>query len=413
MQQITIAIIISIFTLEMTLSALNYRNRLKPVPDNVSDVYDEEEYRKWLDYTMESHRLSMIAQVTETSILILFLLFGFFPYIAYIASSVTPDLKLQTLVFFGIYMTVSYALGIGFSIYQTFSIEERYGFNKSTVKTFLIDQVKSLLLAVILGGPLGYLLLSMYLGMGNEFILYSWLLFMALSLVINLLYTRVFIRLFNKLTPLPDGELKEKIESLARKTGYGIKGISVMDASKRSSRLNAFFSGFGRFKQIILFDTLVGKLSADETVAVLAHEIGHARHRDVLKNFLLSAVQTAAYLALLTFFMSSGDFSMAFGFSDVHLGFAIILFGILMEPLGILLGIPLAAISRKAEYRADRFSAETAGKEPMTSALKVLARENFSNLTPHPLVVMMSYSHPPISDRITAISTVERKESLE
>ena len=413
MQQITIAIIISIFTLEMTLSALNYRNRLKPVPDNVSDVYDEEEYRKWLDYTMESHRLSMIAQVTETSILILFLLFGFFPYIAYIASSVTPDLKLQTLVFFGIYMTVSYALGIGFSIYQTFSIEERYGFNKSTVKTFLIDQVKSLLLAVILGGPLGYLLLSMYLGMGNEFILYSWLLFMALSLVINLLYTRVFIRLFNKLTPLPDGELKEKIESLARKTGYGIKGISVMDASKRSSRLNAFFSGFGRFKQIVLFDTLVGKLSADETVAVLAHEIGHARHRDVLKNFLLSAVQTAAYLALLTFFMSSGDFSMAFGFSDVHLGFAIILFGILMEPLGILLGIPLAAISRKAEYRADRFSAETAGKEPMTSALKVLARENFSNLTPHPLVVMMSYSHPPISDRITAISTVERKESLE
>jgi STE24 endopeptidase len=223
----------------------------------------------------------------------------------------------------------------------------------------------------------------------------------------------VFIRLFNKLTPLPDGELKEKIESLARKTGYGIKGISVMDASKRSSRLNAFFSGFGRFKQIVLFDTLVGKLSADETVAVLAHEIGHARHRDVLKNFLISAVQTAAYLAMLTFFMSSGDFSMSFGFSDVHLGFAIILFGILMEPLGILLGIPLTAISRKAEYRADRFSAETAGKEPMTSALKVLARENFSNLTPHPLVVMMSYSHPPISDRITAISNVERKESLE
>ncbi len=413
MQQITIAIIISIFTLEMTLSALNYRNRLKPVPDNVSDVYVEEEYRKWLDYTMESHRLSMIARVTDTAILILFLLFGFFPYIAYLASSVTPDLKLETLVFFGIYMTVSYALAIGFSIYQTFSIEERYGFNKSTVKTFMLDQVKSMLLAVILGGPLGYLLLSMYLGMGNEFILYSWLLFMALSLVINLLYTRVFIRLFNKLTPLPDGELKEKIESLARKTGYGIKGISVMDSSKRSSRLNAFFSGFGRFKQIVLFDTLVGKLSADETVAVLAHEIGHARHRDVLKNFLISAVQTAAYLAMLTFFMSSGDFSMAFGFSDVHLGFAIILFGILMEPLGILLGIPLTAISRKAEYRADRFSAETAGKEPMTSALKVLARENFSNLTPHPLVVIMSYSHPPISDRIAAISTVKRKESLE
>ena len=413
MQQITIGIIISVFLLEVTLSALNYRNRLKPVPENVKDVYDKEEYRKWLDYTMESHRLSMIARVADTAILIAFLLFGFFPYIAGLASSVTPDRKLQTLAFFGIYMAVSYILGIGFRIYQTFSIEERYGFNKSTVKTFILDQVKSLFLAVILGGPLGYLLLSMYLGMGNEFILYAWLLFMSLSLIINLLYTKVFIRLFNKLTPLPDGELKEKIEDLARKTGYEVRSISVMDASKRSSRLNAFFSGFGRFKQIVLFDTLIEKLTADETAAVLAHEIGHARHRDVLKNFLLSAVQTAFYLALLTYFLSSGDFSRSFGFSDIHLGFAMILFGILMEPLGIILGIPLSAISRRAEYRADRFSAETTGKEPMTNALKVLAKENFSNLTPHPLVVMTSYSHPPISDRISAISSVEIKERPE
>jgi STE24 endopeptidase len=410
MQQITIAIILLIFLLEVTLSALNYRNRLKPIPENVSDVYDKEEYRKWLDYTMESHRLSMAARVIDTSVLIAFLLSGFFPYIADIASSVTSDRKLQTLAFFGIYMIVSYIIGIGFRVYQTFSIEERYGFNKSTVRTFILDQIKSLALAIVIGGPLGYLLLSMYLSMGNEFILYSWLLFMALSLIINLLYTRVFIRLFNRLTPLPDGELKEKIEALASKTGYGIKGISVMDASKRSSRLNAFFSGFGRFKQIVLFDTLVGKLSADETVAVLAHEIGHAKHRDVLKNFLLSAVQTVVFLALLTFFLSSGDFSMAFGFSDVHLGFAILLFGILMEPLGIILGIPLSAISRKAEYKADRFSAESCGKEPMTKALKVLAKENFSNLTPHPLVVIMTYSHPPISDRIAAISAVERKD---
>lgn len=403
MQQITIGIIISVFLLEVTLSALNYRNRLRPIPENVRDVYDSEEYRKWLDYTMESHRLSMVARIADTAILIAFLLFGFFPYIAGLASSVTSDIKLQTLSFFGIYMAVSYTLGIGFRIYQTFSIEERYGFNKSTVKTFILDQVKSLVLAVILGGPLGYLLLSMYLGMGIEFILYAWLLFMSLSLIINLLYTKVFIRLFNKLTPLPDGELREKIEALARKTGYEVRSISVMDASKRSSRLNAFFSGFGRFKHIVLFDTLVEKLSADETAAVLAHEIGHARHRDVLKNFLVSSVQTAFYLALLTYFMSSGDFSRSFGFSDVHLGFALILFGILMEPLGIILGIPLSAISRRAEYRADRFSAETAGKGPMTNALKVLAKENFSNLTPHPLVVAMTYSHPPISDRIAAI----------
>jgi len=214
MQQITIGIIISVFLLEVTLSALNYRNRLKSVPENVRDAYDSEEYRKWLDYTMESHRLSMVARIADTAILIVFLLFGFFPYIAGLASSVTSDIKLQTLAFFGIYMAVSYVLGIGFRIYQTFSIEERYGFNKSTVKTFILDQVKSLVLAVILGGPLGYLLLSMYLGMGNEFILYAWLLFMSLSLIINLLYTKVFIRLFNKITPLPDGELREKIEEI-------------------------------------------------------------------------------------------------------------------------------------------------------------------------------------------------------
>lgn len=409
MQQITIAVILLIFLIEVTLSTLNYRNRVKPVPDNVSDVYDKDSYRKWLDYTMESHRLSMFATVTDTALLILFLLFGFFPYIAEIAASMTSDKKLETLAFFGIYMTVSYILGIGFRIYQTFSIEERYGFNKSTAKTFILDQVKSLVLAVILGGPLAWLLLTMYLSMGNEFILYSWLLFMSLSLIMNLLYTKVFIKLFNRLTPLEDGELREKIEALAASTGYEVRKISIMDASKRSSRLNAFFSGFGKFKHIVLFDTLVEKLDPDETVAVLAHEIGHAKHRDVVKNYLLSAVQTAVYIALLSFFLSSGDFSRAFGFPEVHLGFAIILFGILMEPLGIILGIPLSAISRKAEYRADRFSAENTGSESMIGALKVLAKENYTNLTPHPLVVKMTYSHPPISDRISAISKVKRK----
>lgn len=239
--------------------------------------------------------------------------------------------------------------------------------------------------------------------MGNRFILYAWLLLVSITLLINLLYTKLFVPLFNKLTPLPPGELYDNIHNLAVSTGYEVKKISVMDASKRSSKLNAYFSGFGKFKQIVLFDTLIDKCSPDEIVSVLAHEIGHAKHKDVLRQFFISMVHMSVILVLLTFFLSSHGLSQAFGFQTAHMGFALILFGILMEPVGIVASIPLTFISRRAEYRADAFAAASGYRNAMISALKVLARENFANLTPHPLVVKMTYSHPPISQRIEAL----------
>lgn len=340
----------------------------------------------------------------DTCILIIFLSIGFFPFLADLANGLALDPIFQTLLFLGFYSAIRFVLGIGFHWYRTFSIEERYGFNQSTVKTFVFDQVKSIFLSILLGGSLLYALLTLYLRMGNRFILYAWLLLVSITLLINLLYTKLFVRLFNKLTPLPPGKLSDNIHNLALSTGYEVKKISVMDASKRSSKLNAYFSGFGKFKHIVLFDTLLEKCSTDEIVSVLAHEIGHAKHKDVLRQFLISMVQMSVVLVLLTFFLSSDGLSQAFGFQSPHMGFALILFGILMEPIGIVVSIPLTFISRKAEYRADAFAADSGYRDAMISALKVLARENFANLTPHPLVVKMTYSHPPISQRIEALS---------
>ncbi len=402
----TIIIILTMFTIDLTLSILNYRHRHTPIPENVKDVYDKAAYSKWLEYTMERFRLSIISKVVDTLLLIGFLVAGVFPKIATFTNQWSHHPIIQTLLFLGLYSFISYVLGIGFSLYSTFNIEQRYGFNTMTPKTYILDQLKSMLLSILLGGTLLYILLTLYMKMGNSALLYAWLIVIAVTLVINLLYTKVFIKLFNKLTPLSEGELYECVQSLAKTTGYELKEISVMDASKRSARLNAFFSGFGKFKHIILFDTLIEKCETDEIISVLAHEIGHAKHKDVLKNFFISIGQIGVYLSLLMFFLSSSSFATAFGFESVHYGFAIILFGILMEPFGMILGIPLSAMSRKAEYKADAFAAEVGYKGAMVRALKILAKENFSNLTPHPLLVTLTYSHPPVSERIKALERI-------
>lgn len=405
---LTIIIIIAMFSFDLTLSILNYKNRNKPIPDNVADVYDKEDYKKWHAYTMEVFRLGMVSKIMNTIILLLFLHFGVFPKIAEMTQSITTNSRLQVLLFFAIYMIISYVLNFGFKLYSTFHIEERYGFNKTTVKTFITDQIKSLILVTVLGGGLMYLILSLYEKLGVESLFFAWLILIVITLIINMLYTRVFIKIFNKLTPLPKGELYDKTVKLAKNLGYEIKTISVMDASKRSTRLNAFFTGFGKFKSIVLYDTLLEKCDPDEIVSVIAHEIGHAINKDTLKNFILSIGQLGLLLYLLSFFLTSETLSTAFGFGTIHVGFSIILFGILFEPISMIMGIPLNAMSRKAEYKADACAAGAGYKDAMISTLKILSRENFSNLTPHPLLVMLTYSHPPTSQRIEALKNDHR-----
>lgn len=400
---LTITIILATFTFDLWLSILNYNHRTQPIPANVKDIYDTESYSRWLQYTMENFRLGMIAKVISTLLTVGFLLFGFFVMLDELSLNFFTDPILRTLMFVGIYMILNSLIGIPFSYIKNFKIEEKYGFNKTTKKTFVLDLLKSLLMMIILGGGILYVLLTFYLNSTN-FILYTWLFLVVVMLFVNILYTKVFIKIFNKLTPLPDGELKEKIMEFAHKTGTSIKSISVMDASRRTKKLNAFFSGFGKFKSIVLFDNLIEKMSNDEIVAVLAHEIGHGKHKDTLRNLLLGLVQMGIMLYLLQLFLSWEALSVSFGFESVNIGFGLILFSVFLSPVDILLDIPLSAISRWAEYRADGYAKENGYKDAMISALKRLAQENFANLTPHPLMVKMTYTHPPISQRIQALN---------
>lgn len=423
MYAITILAVLFNLAAEITVSLLNYSYRSRPIPDNVADVYDETQYRRWLDYTMETHRLGMLSKGVNGLAVLGMLLLGGFPFLARLADSLTTHPIMRILAFLAILYGLQYSLNLGFKLYRTFGIEARYGFNKTTPSVFALDQLKSLTLGLLLSGALLYSLLWLYLnhfessdltsgpGAWIPTWLTAWLMIVSVILIMNLLYTKVFIRLFNTLTPLTEGPLYDQIVALAQETGYSLKAISVMNASRRSTRLNAFFSGFGRFKHIVLYDNLIEKCETDEVVAVLAHEIGHAKHRDVLMNFLQSALQIGATLALLLYFLTaSGPWAAAFGFTEPHLGFALLLFGILTEPLGLLLSLPLTALSRKAEYRADGYAA-TLLPQAMIRALKVLARENFSNLTPHPLAVKLTYTHPPISQRIAAIERIAAAEA--
>lgn len=401
----TILIVLLMFAFDMTLSILNYRQRKEPIPNLVSDVYDASDYTKWLEYTMELFKLTMIQKILSTTVFLGFLVFHIFPKLSQLSSSLTSNNLLEPLVFLGLYLLINYLLDIGFNLYRTFSIEERYGFNKTTVKTYIFDQLKSIFLTILLGGSLLYLLIHLFDQFSILSLVYAWFIIIAIMLISNILYSKLFIRIFNKLTPLPEGELKNKTVEVAEKMGYEIKKISVMDASKRSSRINAFFSGFGKFKSIVLYDTLIEKCTTDEIISVLTHEIGHSKHKDVLRNIIFSMIELAFYLIIFSFFLSSESFAITFGFSGLHIGFAMILFLKLLEPIGLLLNIPLSYASRKAEYRADATAKEIGYGPALISALKILARENFANLTPHPLVVTFTYSHPTINQRIKALTS--------
>ncbi len=411
MFNLTVLIIILMTLFDITLSYLNYSYRNKELPKNVEDVYSEDEYKKWLDYSMERRKIGILESLFSTAVLLFFLYSGLFVRIANFARTLSNSFIIQNLLFLLIYFLISYILSIGFDIYKTFSIEERYGFNKSSIKTFVLDQVKSIILTIIIGGGLLFIIFYFHSNFKEKFIIYSWLIIFSVVIIVNLLYTKVFIKIFNELKPLEENDLYKNIVELAHSTGYKISEISVLDASKRSSRLNAFFSGFSKFKQIVLYDTLVEKFDDEEILSVLAHEIGHYKHKDIIKNIVISMVQITAFIGILSFLFSYNPLSQSFGFNKAHYGFTLIIFSILAQPIMTLIGIPLNYISRKAEYKADDFACKNVDKKHLISALKKLSKENFSNLNPHPLVVILTYSHPPLHKRLEAIQKY-KKEGL-
>ncbi|BCR36770.1 M48 family metallopeptidase [Mariniplasma anaerobium] len=406
MHIVIIALIASMYVIDLVLNILNVKHSRLELPDNVKNIYDEEVYKKWASYNQEHLRFGIIQKSVFTALILGLLLFKVFGIFESIALNVTHSEILQTWIFLVIYLAIQTFIGIPFEYIDTFKIEEKYGFNKTTKKTFVIDQIKSFLLASLLFGALVAGLQGLYLAFIDSiwvFVLLAWVFLAVVMIIMFLLNTKVFVKLFNKLTPLEDGSLKEKIDKLANELGFEVEKISVMDASKRSSKLNAFFSGLGKTRDVVLYDTLIEKLSEEQVLAVLAHELGHATYKDTTKMLFQNILTFGLYALVIGLIMQSPSVYTAFGLEGVFFGFGLILFTILMGPISILLGMLTNGWSRKIEYRADGFAKKYVGQEHMIGALEVLARENFSNLNPHPLYVKLFYNHPTISERISSL----------
>lgn len=412
MSILIICLIVLLFVFDLVVSLQNYNQRMLPLPKLVEGIYEESAYKKWLSYSMEKLRLELISKTFGLVVLVALLGLGFFGVLETFTLSVTSNTILQTLIFLGLFMGLRVILGLPFEWIETFVIEAKYGFNKTSVKTFWIDQVKGLVLGAVLMGVLVSILQGLYQNYQTQlgmFFLIAWLFIALVMVVFFVLNTRVFVRLFNKLTPLEEGELKDKITALSKACHFEVKAIFVMDASKRSSKLNGFFSGLGKSGEIVLYDTLITKLTPDQILAVLAHELGHATHKDTLKMLVVQIIMLGLYVFGIGLVLQTPALFLAFGLQGVHFGFAIILFSILIEPISILLGIPVNFLLRAAEYKADAFAVKMTSSDAMGDALKRLVKENFSNLNPHPLYVLLHYSHPPVDQRLKAIMAKDKE----
>lgn len=401
---VILSIILGMFIFEFLISIMNYRYKNQPIPENVQGLYNKEKYHKWLEYSMANFKFGIVSNTLSTALMLLLLSLGAFGFFEELSVEVSSNALLQTLVFLLMYYIISFMLSLPLSYYRVFKIEESFGFNKMTKKLFLIDKIKSYILTIVFGGGIISLLFVIFEAFTNIwiFILIAYIVIFAVMLLL-FLFNGVFVRLFNKLTLLEEGSLKEKIDALAFSLGFEVKRIYVMDGSKRSTKLNAFFSGLGKTKEVVLFDTLIEKSTEDQILAVLAHELGHATHKDTLKGLIQQLFIIGLYVLVLGFILTTVDLHTAFYLSNVHFGFSIILMSILLSPVNTLLGLYTNYVSRVHEYKADAFAARHTSKDAMISALKLLVVENFANLTPHPLYVKLYYSHPPISSRIASV----------
>lgn len=385
---------------------LSYRNRKRMTPNiplQLEGIYNKEEYAKQQEYQKVNSRFELYTSLFSFIILIIVLLLGVFGRVdSFLRLYISNEIWL-TLSFFGIVYVVNEMISLPFSYYATFTIEERFGFNKSTRMTFWLDQLKGLLLTVIVGGAILALLVWLYNNLGEYAWLYAWGAVTIFSLFMTLFYSNLIVPLFNKQTPLEDGELRDAIEEFARKADFEVKNIYVMDASKRSTKANAYFTGFGAKKRIVLFDTLINDLSTDEIVAVLAHEIGHYKHKHTLQGMIVSVFYTGAMLFLLSLFLNNSAVALALGgqLPSFHLG--LIAFGLLFTPISLILGILSSTLSRKNEYQADAYAANFGLGDALVSGLKKLSVKSLSNLNPDPLYVFFYYSHPTLLQRMEAL----------
>ena len=395
----TLILLSLIFAYQSFLKLLAWRSAGNPIPPNVSDVYDPETYRKWRAYHGEKSRLALIEGAA--SFLIQFCLLFLNAYAAFAGSFAE---NVYTQMFAALLLSaLSDLLLLPFHYYDTMGIEEKYGFNRTSKKTFWLDQLKEFLIGLGLLSFVGWLLATAHRALGDWLILVFAGGMTAIRLFFSFLYP-FFSKIFNKFTPLEDGELKQRLTALLEKNGYQVRAIQVMDASRRSTKSNAYFTGFGKMKTIVLFDTLVQAMTPDEICAVFAHEMGHGLHRDTLKNQVLTFLQVLILGALAWLTLRTPAIFSSFGFSQINYGFALILImSVEFALIAPLFGLFTSWVSRRAEYRADAQAVKEGCGEALVSALKKLAKENFSNLAPSPLLVKLEYSHPTLSQRIDAI----------
>jgi len=405
---IIIGIIVIDFLFEKYLGYLNTKTMSEVLPVELKGIYDEEKYGKQQAYQRENQRFGLLTSSFSFALTLSMFLFYGFAFVDNLAWGFTVNAIVAALFFFGLIMFVSDILSLPFSVYDTFVIEEKYGFNKTTPRTFVLDTIKGWLLGALIGGGLLALIVYIYQKTQNMFWIYAWILVSAFTIFMAMFYSNLIVPLFNKQTPLEPGELRDAIKNFADKVGFKLDNIFVINGSKRSTKANAYFTGFGSKKRIVLYDTLINDMETDELVAVLAHEIGHYKKKHVIQGLLISLIQTGIVLFIFSLLINNATLSKALGVEIPNFHIGLVAFGILYSPVSFVLGIFMNLLSRKNEYQADEFAAVHFKPEALASALKKLSVKNLSNLTPHKTYVFFHYSHPTLLQRLARLNTLKK-----
>ena len=405
-----ILIIISIdYFLNLYIGLLNYRSFDNPIPKNLQGVYDKIEYSKSQLYNKTTLRFSLITSTISFIILFYVFKYGLLGELDSFLRSYTLENELSlSLLFFGSIFFINDFISIPFQLYSVFIIEEKFGFNKMNFKTFFFDKLKSYFLTIIVGGILISILLVLIMLYPLNFWIYFWVVISLFIIFINMFYTLLIVPLFNKLVPLEDSDLKSKINDYAKKVNFPLTNIFVINGSKRSTKANAYFSGLGKSKKIVLFDTLIKNHNDEELVSVLAHEVGHFKKKHIFSNLIISILITGMMLFILSKFLFNSEISYALGGSISFRHFEIFAFSILYTPINFIFGILLNYKSRVNEFEADAYACKTYSKIYLINALKKLSKDNLTNLTPHPLYVFFNYSHPPLDSRIQSMNNLKK-----
>lgn len=401
---IIIAIVVIDYALERFLDYLNTTRWSSKLPQILKGIYNENDYQKSQLYKKANHQFGMLTSSFSFLLIMLMLVFNGFALVDGWVSGITDNQIIQSLLFFAVIGLAADILNTPFSLYGTFVIEEKFGFNKTTWQTYILDKLKGWLVSALLGGGILALIVWIWLGAGTYFWLIAWGAIILVTLFFTMFYSNIIVPLFNKQTPLEEGELRTAIENFSKNAGFQLKNVYVIDGSKRSTKANAYFTGFGPKKRIVLYDTLINDLTKNEIVAVLAHEIGHYKKKHVLSGLFLGIIQTGIMLYIFSLFVSTPALSGALGVAEPKFHIGLVAFGILYTPISLLTGMFMNVFSRKNEYQADAFAAGFGLDNELSESLKKLSVKSLSNLTPHPWYVFFHYSHPTLLQRLEKLN---------